>query len=109
MKIEDREARANIDRKNRRCSRSGSMQTRHYRANAIVQAGRQRHVQIRGDSFAGDRPRKDRVRGELITGGGLVQELELLVRERQQGESSSRYERSAYVDGCAALDEFLQT
>ena len=84
MQIEDRETGPDINRKNRRHPRSGSMQARHYRTNAVIQAGRHRHVQVGGDSFAGDCRGKDWMRRELITVGWPVQELELLIRERQQ-------------------------
>ena len=40
---------------------------------------------------------------ELIAGGGLVQELELLVRERQQRKSAPRFERSSHIDSRAAF------
>ena len=108
MQIEDRETGPNINRKNRRHPRSGSMQARHYRTNAVIQAGRHRHVQVGGDSFAGDCRGKDWMRRELITVGWPVQELELLIRERQQREPASRLQRSSHVNSRSALSGLAQ-
>ncbi len=109
IQIEDRETGPDFDRKNRRRPGSRSMEARHYRANAVIEAGRQRHVQLGHDSFAGDCRGKDRMGRELIAVGRPVQELELLIRERQQRESASRLERSSYIYGCPALGGFAQT
>ena len=109
MEVEDRDAGADVDRKNRWRRKSQSMQARHNRTNAVIQSDRHRHVQLRRDTFAGDCVRKDRMRRELITVGRLVQELELLIRERQQGESASRLERPAYIYRRAILGGVAQT
>ena len=85
------------------------MQARHYRANAVIQAGSHRHAQLHRDSLARDCRGKDRMRRELITVGRPVQELELLIRERHQRESATRLKRSSNIYGRAALDGLAQT
>src|SRR3984957_16109403 len=103
MKVEDRDAGTDVDRKNRRRRKSEPMQARHNRTNAVVQPDRHRHVQLRSDAFAGDRVGKNLMRRKLITVSRLVQELEFLVGERLQGESASGLKRPTNVNRRAIL------
>src|SRR5271156_47033 len=73
------------------------MQARHYRTTPVTKAGRQRHVQLGGDSFTGDCRGKDRMCRELITVSRPVQELELPIRERPQRKSATRLKRSPHI------------